>query len=37
MINTNYMAVKEFYKSYQSERLKNGFNNTKLHLTKKGN
>ena len=37
MINTNYMAVKEFYKSYQSERLKNGFINTKLHLTKKGN
>jgi CRP-like cAMP-binding protein len=37
IINKNYMAVKEFYKSYQSERLKNGFNNTKLHLTKKGN
>ena len=34
-INKNYMAVKEFYKSYQNERLKNGFNNTKLNLTKK--
>ena len=36
-INKNYMAVKEFYKSYQNERLKNGFNNTKLNLTKKIN
>lgn len=35
IVNKNYMAVKEFYKSYQNERLKNGFNNTKLNLTKK--
>lgn len=37
IVNKNYMAVKEFYKSYQNERLKNGFNNTKLNLTKKIN
>ena len=37
IINKNYIAVKEFYKSYQNERLKNGFNNTKLNLTKKIN
>ena len=37
IVNKNYIAVKEFYKSYQNERLKNGFNNTKLNLTKKIN